>query len=64
LVGDIGEDGGSACGDAVLYHEDEEFGEELIDLAGGPEVIELDQEVGGEVDVRGVLEDDTGGRER
>jgi hypothetical protein len=54
LVGDVGEDGGTACGDAVLHHEDEEFGEELIDLAGGPEVIELDQEVGEEVHVHGL----------
>jgi hypothetical protein len=37
-----------------LHHEDEEFGEELIDLVGGLEVVELDQEVGGEVDVHGL----------
>src|SRR4029077_20324195 len=54
LVGDVGEDGGTACGDPGLDHEDEELGKELIDLAGGPEVVELDQEVGGEVDVHGL----------
>ena len=54
LVGDVGGYRGAACGDAVLHHEDEEFGEELIDLAGGPEVVELDQEVDGEVDVHGL----------
>ncbi len=54
LVGDVGKDGGAAYGDAVLHHEDEEFGEKLIDLLGGLEVVELDQEVGGEVDVYGL----------
>jgi len=37
-----------------LHHEDEELGEELIDLLGGLEVAELDQEVGGEIDVHGL----------
>jgi len=54
LVGNVGEDSGAACGDAVLHDEDEEFGEELIDLVGGLEVVKLDQEVGGEVDVHGL----------
>jgi hypothetical protein len=51
LVGDVGWDGGTTWGDAVLHDEDEELGEKLIDLVGGLEIIELDQEVGGKVDV-------------
>jgi hypothetical protein len=54
LVGDVGEDRRAAHGDAILHHEDEEFGEELIDFLGGLKVVELDQEVGGEVDVHGL----------
>jgi hypothetical protein len=54
LVGDVGENGGTARGDAVLHDENEELGEELVDLVGGLEVVELDQEIGGEVDVNGL----------
>ena len=54
LVGDVGEDGGATGGDAVLHDEDQELGQELIDLIGGLEVVELDQEVGGKVDVNGL----------
>ena len=35
LVGDVGQDGGAARGDAVLREMDEERGEEVIDLRGG-----------------------------
>jgi hypothetical protein len=34
-----------------LHDEDEEFGQELVDLIGGLEVVKLDQEISGEVDV-------------
>jgi hypothetical protein len=54
LVGDVGEDCGAAWGDAVLHDEDQELGQELIDLIGGLEVVELNQEVGGKVDVNGL----------
>jgi hypothetical protein len=51
LIGDVGQDGGAARGDAVLHDEDKEPGEELIDLLGGLEIVELDQEIGGQVNV-------------
>jgi len=54
LVGDVGQDGGTARGDAVLDDQDEELGEELVDLVCGLEIVELDQEIGGEVDVDGL----------
>jgi hypothetical protein len=54
LIGDVGQDGGTARGNAVLDDQDEELGEELIDLVGGLEIVELDREVGGEVDVNGL----------
>ena len=54
LVGDVDEDGRATGRDAVLHDEDKKFGEERIDLIGGLEVVELDQEVGGEVDVHGL----------
>ena len=41
LVGDIGEDGGAARGDAVLHYQNKELGEELIDLLCGLEIVEL-----------------------
>jgi hypothetical protein len=34
-----------------LHDEDEEPGEELIDLLGGLEIVELDQEIGGQVNI-------------
>src|ERR1700686_1066252 len=44
LVGDVGEDGGAASGDFVLGEEEEQAGEEVVDLDGGGEV----GKVGGE----------------
>ena len=52
LVGDVGEDGGAAGGDFVLREEEEQAGEEVVDLRGGGEVVEVDGEGGG--DFRGV----------
>ena len=49
LVGDVGEDGGAARGDAAFGDEDEEAGEELVDVHGGIELGELGEEVGGEI---------------
>ncbi|MCU1243715.1 MAG: hypothetical protein JWO71_4441 [Candidatus Acidoferrum typicum] len=54
LVRDVGEDGGTARGDPVLHDEDKELGEELVDLVGGLKIVELDQEMGGQVDVNGL----------
>ena len=41
LVGDVGEDGGAARGDFVLREEEEQAGEEVVDLSGGGEVVEI-----------------------
>jgi hypothetical protein len=49
LVGDVGEYGGAARGDAAFGDEDEEASEELVDVHGGIEWGELGEEVGGEV---------------
>ena len=49
LVGDVGEDGGAAGGDAAFGDEKEEAGEELVDVDGGVELGEFGYEVGGEV---------------
>jgi len=51
LVGDVGEDGGAAGGDAAFGDEKEEAGEELVDVDGGVELElgELGEKVGGEV---------------
>jgi len=54
LIGDVGEDGGTARGDTVLHDEDEELGEKLVNLVGGLKIVELDQEIGGQVDVNGL----------
>ena len=50
LVGDVGEDGGSASGDFVLGEKEEEAREEIVDLSGGGEVVEVDGEGGGDFD--------------
>ena len=49
LVGDVGEDGGTARGDATFGNEGEEPGEKLADVYAGGEFGELGKEVGGEV---------------
>src|SRR5882762_2840325 len=46
LVGDVGEDGGAAGGDFVLGEEEEQAGEEIVDLGGGGEIVEVDGEGG------------------
>jgi len=51
---DVGEDGGTARGDAVLREEDHEFGEEIMNLGGGVELGEVAGEGGGEVAVGGI----------
>ena len=48
LVGDVGEDGGAAGGDFVLREEKEQAGEEVVDLGGRGEVVEVDGEGGGD----------------
>ena len=48
LVGDVGEDGGTAGGDFVLREEEEQAGEEVVDLGGGSEVVEVGGEGGGD----------------
>ncbi len=46
---DVGEDGGASRGDAVLGEQEEELGEDLVDVRGGQEADELAHQVGGEV---------------
>jgi hypothetical protein len=72
LVGDVGQDGGATGGDAAFGDENEEAGEELVDVNGGVELGELGEKVGGEVfrvvlrglsrggDQRGVAETEVG----
>ncbi|SRR6266849_926934 len=48
LVGDIGEDGGAARGDFVLREEEEQARQEIVDLGGGGEVVEVGGEGGGD----------------
>lgn len=50
LVGDVGEDGGAAGRDFVLGEEEEQAGEEVVDLGGGGEVVEVGGEGGGDFD--------------
>src|ERR1700686_4609864 len=47
LIGDVGQDGGTGRGDAALGDEDEEQGEELVDVEGGIDLGEFREEVGG-----------------
>src|SRR5712691_7947398 len=49
LVGDVGQDGGAAGGDAAFGDEDQEAVEKLVDVHGGIELRELGKEIGGEV---------------
>ena len=48
LAGDVGEDGRATGGDFVLGEEEEQAGEEVVDLGGGGEVVELGGEGGGD----------------
>jgi hypothetical protein len=52
LVGNVGQDGGAARGDAAFGDLDKQIGEELVDGDGGLEVGEFPDELGGEI--RGV----------
>src|SRR5216683_106857 len=61
LVGDVGEHGGAAGGDAAFGDEDHQPGEELVDVDGGVELGEFGEEVGGEV-FRVVLDGHRNGR--
>src|SRR3989304_1805853 len=49
LVGDVGEDGGTAGGDAILSEEEQKAGEEVVDGSGGFEFIEAAGESGGKI---------------
>ena len=46
LVGDVGEDGGATGGNFVLREEEEQAREEIVDLCGRGEVVEVDGEDG------------------
>src|SRR5229473_5183489 len=48
LVGDVGKDGGTAGGDFVLGEEEKQSREEVVDLGGGGEVVEVGGEGGGD----------------
>jgi hypothetical protein len=50
LVGDVGQDGGAARGDAAFGDKDQELGEELVDVNGVLELGGFTEEVGGEVE--------------
>jgi hypothetical protein len=50
LVGDVGHDGSAARGDAAFGDEDQELGEELVDVNGVLELGGFTEEVGGEVE--------------
>jgi hypothetical protein len=50
LVGDVGQDGSAAGGDATFGDEGEKAGEELVDVEGGVELGELREEFPGEVE--------------
>jgi hypothetical protein len=50
LVGDVGQDGGTARGDAAFGDEGKKIGEEFVDGDGGLEVGEFADELGGEID--------------
>jgi len=64
LVGDVGEDGGAAGGDFVLREEEEQAGEEVVDLSGGGEVVEVDGEGGGDFCRVGLISGEERGRDR
>src|SRR5215471_11330670 len=49
LVGDVGENGGAARGDAAFGHQDEEAGKEFAQVFGGGELGMIGEEVFGEV---------------
>jgi len=49
LVGDVGQDGGAARGDAAFGDENEEPGKKLVDVNAGIEFGELGEKVGGEI---------------
>src|ERR1700676_2190912 len=49
LVGDVGEDGGTARRDAILRDEKEQAGEEIVDVGGGVELAESGGERVGEI---------------
>ena len=49
LVGDVGEDGGTATGDAVLSEKEQKTGEKAIDGGGRFELAESVGECGGEI---------------
>jgi hypothetical protein len=48
-AGGVGNDGGAARGDAILGEQDEQLGEDLVDVGGGGELGELADQVRGEV---------------
>ena len=50
LVGDVGENGSAARGDAALGDEDEKARQELPEVGMAPELGELRQEFGGELE--------------
>ena len=49
LIGDVGENGGTASGDAILNLEDDEPGEEVVDAIEAVEVFGILDEFGSEV---------------
>jgi len=50
LVGDVGQDGGAARGDAAFGDKDQELGEKLVDVDGRVELGEPGEEFRGEVE--------------
>jgi hypothetical protein len=50
LVGDVGQDGGAARGDAAFGDKDQELGEKLVDVDGRVELGEFGEEFPREVE--------------
>ena len=55
LIGEVADNGGAAGGDFVFDQEADEGGDEVVEMAGGGEVVELGAEVLGDVDVFGLV---------
>ena len=55
LVGDVGEDGGAARGNAILRQEEKKAGEEVVQGGGGVEFFEVAGEVASDIGLSVIL---------
>jgi hypothetical protein len=58
-IAGVGHDGAATRGEAVLCEEEQETGEELVDLGGGLELGEVAEEFGGESGIIGLMDGGT-----